>query len=131
MEVLYPRCAGIDVHKDSVVVCVRTREGAGRVEQQVRTFGTMTRDLLALSDWLAERRVTHAAMKSTGVYWVPVFNILEDSVQVILVNAQHVKKVPGRKTDVKDCQLLAELLQAGLLQASFVPPAPVRGSCAT
>src|SRR5262245_65378640 len=86
----------------------------------------MTADLLALSDWLAERGVTHAAMESTGVYWKPVFNVLEGRVEVILVNAEHIKKVPGRKTDVKDCQWIAQLLQHGLLKASFVPPSPIR-----
>ena len=126
METLYPRCAGIDVHKKTVVVCVRCADGPGKPRQEVRTFGTTTADLLALSDWLAECGVTHAAMESTGVYWKPVFHLLEGHVQVILVNAQHVKQVPGRKTDVKDCQWIAELLQHGLLKASFVPPPPVR-----
>jgi transposase len=126
MEVLYKRCAGIDVHKKTVVVCVRCGEGDGKLQQEVRTFGTMTRDLLDMSDWLGQRGVSHVAMESTGVYWKPVFNLLEGRFQVILVNAQHIKKVPGRKTDVKDCQWIAELLQMGLLKASFVPPAPMR-----
>src|SRR5207248_3189812 len=93
---------------------------------EVRTFSTMTADLLALADWLAHHQVTHVAMESTGVYWKPVFNLLEGSVHVVLVNAEHIKKVPGRKTDVKDCQWIAQLLQHGLLKASFVPPAPIR-----
>src|SRR5207248_8528432 len=93
---------------------------------EVRTFSTMTADLLALADWLAHHQVTHVAMESTGVYWKPVFNLLEGSVHVLLVNAQHIKQVPGRKTDVKDCQWIAELLQHGLLKASFVPPPPLR-----
>jgi transposase len=123
---LYPRCAGIDVHKNNVVVCVRCSDRPGKVFEEVRTFSTMTADLLALSDWLAEHDITHVAMESTGVYWKPVFNILEGRVAVILVNAEHIKKVPGRKTDVKDCQWIAQLLQHGLLKASFVPPAPIR-----
>jgi transposase len=126
VDTLYPRCAGIDVHKSNVVVCVRCCDGAGKVFEEVRTFATMTRDLLALSDWLAEHGVTHVAMESTGVYWKPVFNVLEGRVAVILVNAEHIKKVPGRKTDVKDCQWIAQLLQHGLLKASFVPPEPIR-----
>ena len=126
MDTLYPRCAGIDVHKNNVVVCVRCCDRPGKVTEEVRTFSTMTADLLALSDWLAERGVSHVAMESTGVYWKPVFNILEGRVEVILVNAEHIKKVPGRKTDVKDCQWIAQLLQHGLLKASFVPPAPIR-----
>ncbi len=126
MDILYRCCAGLDVHKKTVVACVRRLDQAGRVHQEVRTFGTMTADLLALADWLAERGVTHAAMESTGVFWKPVFNLLEGHVDVILVNAQHVKQVPGRKTDVKDSQWLADLLQHGLLKASFVPPRPIR-----
>src|SRR5215468_8927834 len=126
MDTLYPRCAGIDVHKDNVVVCVRCCDCPGKVFEEVRTFSTMTRDLLARSDLLAEQGVTHVAMESTGVYWKPVFNILEGGVHVILVNAEHIKQVPGRKTDVKDCQWIAQLLQHGLLKASFVPPPPIR-----
>jgi transposase len=126
MDILYRCCAGLDVHKKTVVACARRLDEAGRVHQEVRTFGTMTADLLALADWLAERGVTHVAMESTGVFWKPVFNLLEGQVNVILVNAQHVKQVPGRKTDVKDSQWLADLLQHGLLKASFVPPAPLR-----
>jgi transposase len=126
MDTLYPRCAGIDVHKGNVVVCVRCCDRPGKVFDAVRTFSTMTADLLALADWLAEHGVTHVAMESTGVYWKPVFNVLEGGVQVILVNAAHIKQVPGRKTDVKDCQWIAQLLQHGLLKASFVPPPPLR-----
>jgi transposase len=125
MDTLYPRCAGIDVHKSNVVVCVRCRHRRKLVEE-VRTFSTMTADLLTLADWLTEQGVTHVAMESTGVYWKPVFNLLEGSVHVILVNAEHIKQVPGRKTDVKDCQWIAQLLQHGLLKASFVPPQPTR-----
>jgi transposase len=126
VDTLYPRCAGIDVHKNNVVVCVRCCDRPGEVFEEVRTFSTMTAGLLALSDWLAEHGVTHVAMESTGVYWKPVFNVLEGRVAVILVNAEHIKQVPGRKTDVKDCQWIAQLLQHGLLKASFVPPAPIR-----
>jgi transposase len=126
MDTLYPRCAGIAVHKGNVVVCVRCCDGPGQVFEEVRTFATVTRDLLALADWLAGQRVTHVAMESTGVYWQPVFNILEGGVHVVLVNAEHIKQVPGRKTDVKDCQWIAQLLQHGLLKASFVPPEPIR-----
>jgi transposase len=126
MDTLYPRCAGIDVHKGNVVVCVRCCDRPGKVFEEVRTFSAMTADLLALADWLAQHGVTHVAMESTGVYWKPVFNILEGGVHVILVNAEHIKQVPGRKTDVKDCQWIAQLLQHGLLKASFVPPQPIR-----
>ena len=126
MDTLYPRCAGIDVHKNTVVVCVRCADRPGKGFEEVRTFSTMTRDLLALSDWLADHGVTHVAMESTGVYWKPVFNILGGRVEVILVNAEHIKQVPGRKTDVKDCQWIAQLLQHGLLKASFVPSEPIR-----
>ena len=126
MDILYPRCAGIDVHKANVVVCVRLADRPGKPFEEIRTFSTMTQDLLALSDWLAEHGVTHVAMESTGVYWKPVFNVLEGRVRVLLVNAEHIKQVPGRKTDVKDCQWIAQLLQPGLLKASFVPPEPIR-----
>ncbi len=126
MDTLFPRCAGIDVHKANVVVCVRLGDRPGKAVEEVRTFPTMTRDLLALSDWLAEHGVTHVAMESTGVYWKPVFNLLGGRFQVILVNAEHIKQVPGRKTDVKDCAWIAQLLQHGLLKASFVPPEPIR-----
>lgn len=126
MDTLYPHRAGIDVHKNNVVVCLRCAERPGKATEEVRTFSTMPRDLLALSDWLASHGVTHVAMESTGVYWKPVFNILAGRVEVILVNAEHIKQVPGRKTDVKDCQWIAQLLPHGLLKASFVPPEPIR-----
>lgn len=126
MDLLYPHCAGLDVHKDTVVVCVRHHGASGRVQKEVRTFGTVTRDLLALSDWLVAEGVTHAAMESTGVYWRPVYNLLEGRCALLLVNAQHIKQVPGRKTDVKDCEWIAQLLQHGLLRGSFVPPQPMR-----
>ena len=116
MDTLHQRCCGLDVHKKSVVACVITPQG-----REIRTFRTMTGDLLALADWLGEREVTHAAMESTGVYWKPVYNILEDEFTVMVVNAAHIKTVPGRKTDVKDAEWIAELLQHGLLRASFIP----------
>ncbi|MFC1960867.1 IS110 family transposase [Chloroflexota bacterium] len=121
MRVVYERCAGLDVHKKSVVAC-RIVPGLERDwRTEVQTFGTMTADLLALSDWLAEGGVIHVAMESTGVYWKPVFNILEGRFTTWVVNARHIKQVPGRKTDVKDAQWIAELLQHGLLKASFIP----------
>ncbi len=123
MDILCCCCAGLDVHKETVVACVRRLDEGGQVLQEIRTFGTMTRDLLALADWLAEQQVTQVAMESTGVYWKPVWNILEGRFQVLLVNAAHIKQVPGRKTDVKDCAWIAQLLHHGLLKASFVPPA--------
>lgn len=126
MRQVYRRCAGLDVHKKSVVACrVRSNE-QGEREQEVRTFGTMTCDLLQLVDWLGEWEVTHVAMESTGEYWKPVYNLLEGNVEVLLVNAQHVKHVPGRKTDVQDAEWLAELLMHGLLKASFIPAKPQR-----
>jgi transposase len=126
MDTLYARCAGLDVHKETVVACVRLAEGAGKVRQEVRTFGTMTNQLLELSDWLTAQGVTHVAMESTGVYWKPIWNILEGQFAILLVNAQHIKQVPGRKTDVKDAEWIAQLLQHGLLRASFVPCTPQR-----
>jgi transposase len=122
MQVLYPHCAGLDVHKKTVVACRLTPDAQGGVCQETRSFTTMTRDLLALSDWLLAAGCTHVAMESTGEYWKPVFNILEAHFEVLLVNAQHIKAVPGRKTDVKDAQWIAELLRHGLLRASFIPP---------
>jgi len=126
MDIVYRCCAGLDMHKKTVVACVRRVDAAGHVCQDVRTFGTMTCHLLALCDWLVEQGVEQVAMESTGVYWKPVFNILESHLAVLLVNAQHIKQVPGRKTDVKDCAWIAQLLQHGLLRASFVPPPPIR-----
>src|SRR5262245_56031366 len=118
MEAIYPCVAGLDVHKQTVVACVRRLDSRGRVSKQVKTFGTMTRDLLELGDWLHRQGVTHVAMESTGVYWKPVFHLLEGRfTEILLVNAQHIKTVPGRKTDVKDCEWIAQLLQCGLLVA--------------
>jgi transposase len=126
MDVIYPRCCGLDVHKKSVVACLVTPGADGRPTKEVRTFGTMTADLLELADWLAERGVTHVALESTGVYWQPIWNVLEDQFALVLANARHSKAVPGRKTDVKDSEWLADLLRHGLLQPSFVPERPQR-----
>ena len=125
MDVVYRCCCGIDVHKNSVTACVLWAETEGKSRQEKRMFGTFTQDLLALSDWLQARGVTHVAMESTGVYWKPVWHILEGQFELLLVNAQHVKAIPGKKTDRKDSAWLAELLQHGLLKSSFVPPAPI------
>ena len=126
MQILYERCGGLDVHKKTVVACLLVTAPTGKVSREVRTFSTMTAGLLALSDWLSSHQVTHVAMESTGVYWRPVFNVLEGSFEVILVNAQHMKAVPGHKTDIKDSEWIADLLRHGLLQASFIPPKPIR-----
>jgi transposase len=126
MEPIYTCCCGLDVHRRSVAACVRRLEAGGRLYQETRTFGTMTRDILELADWLAAEGVTHVAMEATGVYWKPIYNLLEDRFTLLLVNARHVKHVPGRKTDVQDCQWLAQLLQAGLLRGSFIPARPQR-----
>lgn len=123
MQVLHSHCAGFDVHKDSVMVCLLIDQR----EPVIRRFGTTTQELLLLRDWLAEHRITQVAMESTGVYWKPVWNILEGGdIHLMLVNAQHIKQVPGRKTDVADCQWIADLLRHGLIRASFVPPSPQR-----
>lgn len=125
MDVIYPRCAGLDVHKQTVVACVRIAAATALV-QEVRTFGTTTTDLLALADWLESFGVQQVAMEATGVYWKPVWHILEGHFELILANAAHVKNVPGRKTDVNDSTWLADLLAHGLIRASFVPPAAVQ-----
>ena len=126
MEVIYPCCCGLDVHKKSITACVLWAEGRGNSRKEKKRFGTFTHDLLQLADWLAERGVTHLAMESTGVYWKPVWNILAEQFEALLVNAQHIKAVPGRKTDQKDSEWIADLLQHGLLRGSFVPPQPIR-----
>jgi transposase len=126
MHVVYPYCCGLDVHKRSLPACLLSAGAGGKGQHEIRRFGTMTRDLLELADWLQSQHVTHVAMESTGVYWKPVWNILEGQFEVVLVNAQHIKAVPGRKTDIKDCQWIAELLQHGLVRGSFVPPTPIR-----
>jgi transposase len=120
MEVVYARCCGLDVHKGSISACVLVVEG-GKREKQMRRVGTTTAEILELGDWLRQLRVTHVAMESTGVYWKPVWNLLEGSFELLLVNAQHIKQVPGRKTDTKDAEWITDLLQHGLLRSSFVP----------
>ncbi len=126
MEVLHGRCAGLDVHKDTVVACVRIQQNAAAPIHQVRTFGTTTQELLALSDFLEQHQVTVAAMEATGVYWKPVWHVLEESFELVLANAQHIKNVPGRKTDVADATWIADLLAHGLIRSSFVPPTPIQ-----
>jgi transposase len=126
VEVVYRACCGLDVHKRRVVACVLASEGGEPPRKAVRTFGTLTDELLALGDWLAGQGVTHVAMESTGVYWQPIWNLLEGRFELVLANAQHIKAVPGRKTDVKDSEWIAQLLRHGLVKASFVPDRPQR-----
>src|SRR3989442_8240933 len=126
MERMLERCAGLDVHKKTVTAGVRVPGTHGDRTQHVRTFDTTTAGLLVLRDWLAAHAVTHVAMESTGVYWRPVYYVLEDAFACILANAAQIAQVPGRKTDVKDCVWTAQLLEHGLIRASFVPPAPIR-----
>jgi len=126
METMSECVCGMDVHSGSLQACVRRVRKDRRITQEVRSFGTLTRDILALADWLATEGVTHVTMESTGVYWKPIYNLLEGRFTILLVNAKHVKHVPGRKTDVKDCQWLAQLLQCGLLRGSVVPERPQR-----
>jgi transposase len=122
MDVIYTHCAGLDVHKKTVVVCCMTPGPKGEKLVEHQTFGTMTADLLALSDWLMSKQITHVVIESTGEFWKPIYNLLEGHFEILLVNAKHVKNVPGRKTDVKDAEWLADLLRHGLLRGSFVPP---------
>ena len=124
MQVLYPRCAGLDVHKDMVMA--RVRCVSEPAHDEVRSFDTTTSALLELGDWLAEYGVTHVAMEATGVYWKPIWHMLEERFELILANAQHIKNVPGRKTDVNDAAWIADLLAHGLIRSSFVPPAPIQ-----
>jgi transposase len=126
MEVVHPRCCGLDIHKDLIVACALTPGASQGSAKEIRSFGTMTPDLLALGDWLSSRGVTQVAMESTGIYWQPIYNLLEDRFTLLLVNPQHMKAVPGRKTDVKDSEWIADLLRHGLLRASFVPDRPQR-----
>ncbi len=126
MDVVFERCCGLDVHKATVVACLWMRDRGGEIRKEIRTFGTMTMDLLVLYDWLRASEVTHVAMESTGVFWKPIYNLLEDSFKVLLVNAAHIKRVPGRKTDVLDCEWIADLLAHGLVRGSFIPPQPIR-----
>jgi transposase len=126
MEITYTHAAGLDVHKKTIVACCLTPGPKGAPQKEIRTFGTMTQDLLALVDWLLTKGITHVAVESTGEFWKPVYQILETSLTVLVVNAQHIKTVPGRKTDVKDAEWIADLLRHGLLKASFIPPLPQR-----
>jgi transposase len=126
VEVVQERCCGLDVHQKTVVACLITPGAGGPPHKEIRTFGTMTADLLELADWLRAAACPAVAMEATGVYWKPVWNLLEDEFTLLLVNARHIKAVPGRKTDVKDCEWLADLLRHGLLRASFVPDRPQR-----
>ncbi len=126
MQTLVERGCGLDVHQATVVACLLIVLKDGKVRKQMRTFGTTTRELLSLREWLLSEGCTHVAMESTGVYWKPVYAILEGALEIVVANAQHVKKVPGRKTDVKDADWIADLLCHGLLRSSFVPPQPIR-----
>jgi transposase len=127
VELLLPRCAGLDVAKDEVVACVRVPDGRGGRAQEVRTFPTFTSGLEALAGWLAGEGVTQVVLEATGQYWKPIWYVLEEAgFELMLVNARHVKILPGRKTDVCDAAWLAELLEHGLLRGSFVPPAAIR-----
>lgn len=126
METIFERVAGLDVHKAQVTACVRVPGPGGEREEHLAEFQTTVRGLVALRDWLEAHRVTHVAMEATGVYWQPVWHVLEDTAELLLVNARHVKQVPGRKTDVSDAAWIGRLLEAGLLRGSFVPPKPQR-----
>ena len=126
MQSMIERCAGIDVHQATIVVTVRVPDGGGGRRVETHSFGTMTSDLLAARGWLQAHGVTHVAMESTGVYWRPLYYVLEGEVRVLLVNMQHLQQVPGRKSDVRDSEWLAQLLECGLLKGSLVPPAPIR-----
>jgi len=126
MDTLFVKVAGLDVHLKVIQCAVRLRQESGKLISQVRSFGTMTRDLRALADYLQKLGVTHVAMEATGVLWKPVWNVLEGRFTLLLVNPRHLKKVPGRKTDVTDAEWIAQLLQCGLLRGSFVPPTPIQ-----
>jgi transposase len=126
MQTMVERGCGLDVHQATVVACLLIVLKKGKVQKQIRTFGTATRELVSLREWLLSEGCTHVAMESTGVYWKPIYAILEGAFEIVVANAQHVKKVPGRKTDVKDAEWIADLLCHGLLRSSFVPPKPIR-----
>lgn len=125
MDILHPKCAGLDVHQQTVVACARV-VGGNAVTHDVRTFGTTTPELLTLSDWLTAHGCTHVAMESTGVYWKPVWHVLDGQFELVLANAMHIRNIPGRKTDVNDATWIADLLAHGLIRGSFVPPEPVQ-----
>ncbi len=126
MEVVYTRCCGLDVHKKMVVACLITQDSLGQRKKELRTVRTTTQELLLLRDWLILAGCTHVAMEATGVYWKPIYNVLDGAVELLVVNARHIKAVPGRKTDVRDAEWIADLLQHGLLTSSFIPPAAQR-----
>src|SRR6201988_5002150 len=126
MQSLVERGCGLDVHQATVVACLLIVLKSGKVQKEMRTFGTSTRELLGLRQWLLAEGCTQVAMESTGVYWKPIYAILEGTLEIVVANAQHIKKVPGRKTDVKDAEWIADLLCHGLLRSSFVPPKPIR-----
>ena len=126
MEVLYPRCCGLDVHQKTVTACLLTLAPNGQRQKELRTSGTVTDDLLALADWLVVAGCTHVAMESTGVYWKPIYNLLEGTFELLVVNAQHIKAVPGRKSDVRDAEWIGDLLQHGLVRGSYIPERPQR-----
>ena len=126
MQTMVERGCGLDVHQATVVACLLIVLKNGKVQKQIRTFGTTTRELVSLREWLLSEGCTHVAMESTGVYWKPIYAILDGAFEIVVANAQHIKKVPGRKTDVKDAEWIADLLCHGLLRSSFVPPKPIR-----
>ena len=126
MDAIIERCCGIDVHKKTIVACLMIGKPQEKPKATIKTFSTMTRDILACKDWLESEGCTHVALESTGVYWKPVYNIMEASMEIILANARDIKNLPGRKTDVKDCEWIADLLRHGLIKGSFIPPKPIR-----
>jgi transposase len=126
MEAIIERCCGIDVHKKTITACLMVGTAGKKARKTIRSFSTLTRSLQECRDWLEKEGCTHVALESTGVYWKPIFNIFEESMEVILANARHIKNVPGRKTDVKDCEWIAQLLRHGLIKSSFIPPKPQR-----
>ncbi len=126
MELIYHRCCGIDIHQKLIVACLSTETAKGQRHKEIRTFRTVSSELFQLLDWLKAAECSHVAMESTGVYWKPIYNILEGHFELLVVNAQHIKAVPGRKTDVKDAEWIADLLQHGLLKGSYIPLAPQR-----
>src|SRR3982750_1151768 len=126
MQAIIERCCGLDVHQDTVVACLLIGAAGARARKEVRTFRTVRRELEALRDWLKAMGVTHVGMESTGVYWRPVYAVLEGHVELIVGNARHIRNVPGRKTDVKDAEWIADLVRHGLIAKSFVPPPPLR-----
>lgn len=126
MEAIFERCCGIDVHKETSTACIMIGEGGKVTKKEIRTYSTMTEDIEQLRDWLKSEGVTHVAIESTGIYWRPIFNVLEQDLEIILANARHIKNVPGRKTDVKDSEWLCRLLRNGLIRGSFIPPKHIR-----